>query len=110
LFNKDPQVIAEGTRYLRIEFLALNAYVILSICLSLLQALKKPHYAVWIGLYRQIAMPFVLFNILGNVLGLGLVGIWWGIVFTTWSGAVAGLVLARREIREMGQERDVPGR
>ena len=102
LFNQDPDVIAEGTSYLRIEFLALNAYVILNVCLSLLQGLKRPHYAVWIGLYRQIVMPILLFNLLGRVFGLGLDGIWWGIVFTTWSGAVAALLLARRELRRMG--------
>lgn len=102
LFNQDPDVIAEGTSYLRIEFLALNAYVILNVCLSLLQGLKRPHYAVWIGLYRQIVMPILLFNLLGRVFGLGLDGIWWGIVFTTWSGAVAALLFARRELRRMG--------
>jgi putative MATE family efflux protein len=99
LFNRDPDVIAEGTSYLRIEFLALNAYVILNVCLSLLQGLKRPHYAVWIGLYRQIAMPILIFHLLGRILGLGLTGIWWGIVFTTWSGAVAALLIARFELR-----------
>jgi len=103
LFNQDLGVIAEGTSYLRIEFLALNAYVILNVCLSLLQGLKKPHHAVWIGLYRQIAMPILIFNLLGRILGLGLPGIWWGIVFTTWSGAVAALMIARLELKRKGQ-------
>ena len=97
LFNKDPQVILEGTRYLRIDFLAFNAYIIINICLSLLQGLKKPHYAIWIGVYRQLAMPLLLFSFLGATLGLGLAGIWWGIVFTTWTGALGMLVLARLE-------------
>ncbi|NCA99283.1 MAG: MATE family efflux transporter [Clostridia bacterium] len=101
LFNQDPDVIAEGTSYLRIEFLALNAYVILNVCLSLLQGLKKPHYAVWIGLYRQIAMPILIFNLLGRILGLGLTGVWWGIVFTTWSGAVAAVLFARFELKRI---------
>ncbi len=103
LFNQDLGVIAEGTSYLRIEFLALNAYVILNVCLSLLQGLKKPHHAVWIGLYRQIAMPILIFNLLGRILGLGLPGIWWGIVFTTWSGAVAALMIARLELKRKGR-------
>jgi len=103
LFNQDPDVIAEGTSYLRVEFLALNAYVILNVCLSLLQGLKRPHYAVWIGLYRQIAMPILLFNLLGRTLGLGLPGIWWGIVFTTWSGAAAAVLFARFELKRKGR-------
>ena len=105
LFNHDPQVIAEGTGYLRIEFLAFNAYIIINICLSLLQGLKKPHYAVWIGVYRQLAMPLLMFYFLGQVLGLGLIGVWWGIVFTTWTGALGMLFLARFEFRKVVRER-----
>ncbi|HEY5467102.1 MAG TPA: MATE family efflux transporter, partial [Clostridia bacterium] len=97
LFNNDPQVVFEGTRYLRIEFLAFNAYIIMNVCLSLLQGLKKPNYAVWIGVYRQLAMPLILFTFLGTTLGLGLVGVWWGIVLTTWTGALGMLVLTKIE-------------
>lgn len=104
LFNNDPQVVFEGARYLRIEVVAFNAYIIINICLSLLQGLKKPIYAIWIGLYRQLAMPLLLFNFLGFTLGLGLVGIWWGIVITTWTGAAGMLLLAKRELGKMVRE------
>lgn len=89
LFNDDVNVIFEGARYLRIEFIAFNAYIVLNIGLSILQAIKKPQFAVWIGVSRQLILPFVLFTLLGDVLGLGLIGIWWGIVITVWLGAAA---------------------
>ncbi len=101
LFNDDPLVIAEGTRYLRIEFLAFNAYIIINVCLSVLQGLKKPRYAVWVGVYRQLAMPLILFNFLGITMGLGLVGVWWGIIVTTWTGALGMLLLTRYEYRRI---------
>ena len=104
LFNDDPQVVFEGTRYLRIEFLAFNAYIIMNVCLSLLQGLKKPNYAVWIGVYRQLAMPLLLFNFLGATLGMGLVGVWWGIVATTWTGAIGMLILTRWEYRKISKK------
>jgi len=88
LFNNDSNVIFEGSRYLRIEFLAFNAYIILNIGLSILQAIKKPQFAVWIGLLRQLILPIILFPILGTFFKLGLIGIWWGIVATTWIGAL----------------------
>ena len=97
LFNNDPDVILEGTHYLRIEFLAFNGYIIINICLSIMQGLKKPNYAIWIGIYRQLAMPLLLFNFLGVTLGLGLTGVWWGIVFTVWTGALGMLLLVRIE-------------
>ncbi len=100
-FNQDKKVIFEGARYLRIEFIAFNAYIILNIGLSILQAIKKPHYAIWIGLYRQIAMPLILFALFGTLFGWGLVGIWWGIVTTTWTGALACLLCVKYELKKL---------
>lgn len=99
IFNQDPQVIREGSRYLRIDFIAFNGYVIINVCLSLLQGLKKPHYAIWIGIYRQLAMPLLLFYLLGTVMKMGLPGVWWGIVITVWTGAAGMLIMAGREMR-----------
>ncbi len=100
-FNQDRQVIFEGARYLRIEFIAFNGYIILNIGLSVLQAIKKPHYAIWIGLYRQIAMPILLFTLFGEVFGWGLIGIWWGIVTTVWTGAFACILAASHELKKL---------
>jgi len=101
LFNNNPEVILEGTHYLRIEFLAFIGYIIINITLSVLQGLKKPNFAIWIGIYRQLAMPLLLFNFLGVTLGLGLTGVWWGIVFTVWTGAIGMLLLVRFEFRKI---------
>ncbi len=98
-FNKDPEVIRAGTVYLRIEFFAFPTYVILGILLSIMQGIKKPGFAVYIGLYRQIIMPIPLYYLLGNVLGLGVSGIWWGIVFLTWSSVVATYIYSRRQLK-----------
>jgi len=101
VFNKENEVVFEGARYLRIDFLAFNAYVILNVCLSILQAIKKPRYAILIGVYRQLLMPFALFTLLGSILGMGLVGIWIGIVLTTWSAAILTLFITRYELRKI---------
>ena len=73
---------------------------IINICISVLQGLKKLNFAIWIGIYRQLAMPLLIFNFLGVTLGLGLTGVWWGIVFTVWAGALAMLLLVRFEFRK----------
>ena len=106
LFNDDPAVIFEGTRYLRIDMTAFFGYVIINICLSTLQGLKKPHYAIWVGVYRQLVMPALLFWLLGDVLGLGLAGVWWGIVATVWTGALGMLWVARNEYRKLKIQSD----
>jgi Na+-driven multidrug efflux pump len=68
------------------------AYVLLYICVSAMQGIKRPAFALWIGLYRQIAGPFLVFHILTTVLGWGIMGIWWGIFAVTWSAAAIVVV------------------
>lgn len=95
LFSPSPKVIEAGAGYLAIEVLTLPSYVFLGSANSLLQGLKKPALIFWVGLYRQILMPLILFPLLSETLGWGLQGIWWGIFFVCWSGAAAMMGYAR---------------
>ena len=88
IFSHDPAVIATGVSYLNIAAFVFPAYVLLYVCVSAMQGIKKPVFALWIGLYRQIAAPWLTFHILAITLGWGIMGIWWGIFATTWSAAV----------------------
>lgn len=88
LFNPNPEVIKAGSTYLRIEVLTLPAYAIINIVIASMQGIKKPNIAVYIGFYRQVLMPLIVFNTLGKVLGLEVLGIWWGIVIINWSAAI----------------------
>jgi Na+-driven multidrug efflux pump len=102
-FTEDPSVIRMGATYLRIDALVFYAYVVLFAHVAALQGMKRPMVAVWIGLYRQIVAPFVLFWTLIRVFDAGLQGIWWGIFGVTWSAALFTLFYARRFIgRESG--------
>ncbi len=100
-FTQDAQVVAIGAHYLKIAAFISVAYAILSITVSALQGMKRPMYAVWIGLYRQIVAPFLLFSFLANILGFGLNGIWWGIFITTWSGALFTFFYGKRVLRRL---------
>jgi putative MATE family efflux protein len=107
LFSRDPQVIAIGQVYLRITALVLGAYVILYINNAALQGLQKPAFALWIGLFRQIAAPLVAFQLLAIRLGFGLTGIWWGVFLVTWGAAVLSLLYTRHTLRIMGRETEI---
>lgn len=96
LFTRDPGVLAAGVPYLRIAALISFAYVFLFITTSLLQAVRQPLYAIWIGLYRQLVAPVVLYPLLGGMMGL--MGLWIGVGVVTWSAAVFTLWWAHRKI------------
>ncbi len=95
IFNQDPQVIQEGATYLRIEGLAIYTYSMIGIASSVMQAIKKPYYALIIGVLRQLT-PILVFFVLGEVFALGTIGIWWGIVIVNYvATALAWYVVYR---------------
>jgi Na+-driven multidrug efflux pump len=81
-------VIRIGTDYLRVASITLCSYVILFQTVFMLQGLKKPIYGLWVGLYRQLLAPALVFWLLAFHLDWKLHGIWWGILLVTWSAAL----------------------
>jgi len=95
-FSDDPVVVGIGAPYLRIAAFIEFAYVILFVNTAALQGLKKPSFALWIGLYRQILAPFAVFWLAAQVFDLGLFGIWWGVLGINWTAALVAVWWARR--------------
>ncbi|MFT4313281.1 MAG: MATE family efflux transporter [Candidatus Woesearchaeota archaeon] len=96
IFTQDEQVINIGVNYLRIAAFLTWAYIILFQTVSLLQGLKRPMFALWIGVFRQIIAPILLFWFFVFVLDLGLDGVWWGIFLVTWIAAFITLFYGYR--------------
>jgi Na+-driven multidrug efflux pump len=103
IFTDDPLVMEAGKLYLRIDALVLYAYVVLFVHVSALQGMKKPLFAVIIGVYRQIAAPIAVFYLFAVAWGMGARGIWWGICVITWSAAVIAFFFARRKMNLIAQ-------
>lgn len=103
IFTADKEVIAIGRQYLIIAVLIFNAYVILNVSISALQGMKKPMFAIWIGIYRQLVMPPLVFWVLTDVAGYGLVSIWWGIAGITWSAAIISLLFTLKKLKSLSR-------
>lgn len=97
LFTRDEIVIGHGADYLLIAAMTLAAYPIIFVTVFAMQGIKKPGYGLWLGLYRQLVAPFIIFHVLAFILGWGLWGIWWGICIVTWSAALFSLVWGWRK-------------
>lgn len=104
LFTQDAAVISHGGNYLSIAAFTLAAYPILFVTVFTMQGLKRPTYGLWMGLYRQVAAPFIVFHTLAFTLGLGLWGVWWGIGIVTWSAAFFALWWGWRAVRLQGSQ------
>lgn len=101
LFSQNAEVIAVGVTYLRIDAFVFYGYSLLSLHTSTLQGLKKPAFAMGIGLYRQILAPLPVLYFFTKILGFGILGIWWGFFLITWSAAIMAVWFTRRKLKEL---------
>ncbi|QEN08311.1 MATE family efflux transporter [Oceanispirochaeta crateris] len=91
LFTETEAVIRMGYDYLLLQGFTFYSYIILFQSNALLQGLKKPAMIMWMGIYRQIAAPALVFSILCFILGMAERGVWVGLIFINWSAAIMTL-------------------
>jgi len=100
LFTDDPEVIAIGVTYLHVDAVLLPIYAMLFIINSLLQALQRPVFVLWISLYRQgFGVAFFVWLFL-TYWSWDLWSIWFGIAASVCSGLVLSVVLANHVARQ----------
>jgi putative MATE family efflux protein len=87
-FDSNPQVIARAMEYLYIEVFVFFGYVVLFMCVSTLQGIKKPNVILYVGLYRQIFGKVILFGVIVLWLTLPYVALWYGLFFIVYSSAL----------------------
>ena len=90
LFSSDPEVVRIGGDYLNVDGFILPVYILLFAMNSLLQALKRPIWTLWIGVFRQGLGIAAFVSLFVLVLGMDTWGVWFGIA----SSVIAGLGLA----------------
>ncbi|MDD2582187.1 MAG: MATE family efflux transporter, partial [Desulfuromonadaceae bacterium] len=103
-FTTDLSVIDAGAGFLAVEAFVMPAYVLLYINVSVMQGIRMPLFGLTVGLYRQIAGPAFVFHLLTTVMGLGLVGIWWGIFGVTWSAALVVVFYVSRTLAKLEKD------
>ena len=111
-FTDDPEVIAIGVSYLRIDGFILPIYMMLFAINSFLQALKRPIWTFWIGVYRQAFGVAFFVYVYVMLFGSGVIGVWLGIATAVVSGWLISLVvaevIARPTIGGLWRRREVP--
>ena len=95
LFSDDPEVIRIGTSYLRVDAFLFPIYMMLFSINSLLQALKKPIWTLWISIYRQGFGVAFFIGVFIAVLDFDVWGVWLGIATAVTSGWVLALIVAK---------------
>ena len=101
LFTPDPAVIAIGAEYLRIDAFTLYGYVLIFVPTSTLQGMKRPQFAIWLGLSRQVAAPYLLFTLFTKYLGYPIFSLWLAILAIVWTSAMVALWFTKRTLDQI---------
>ena len=101
VFTNDPDVIDIGVGYLHVDGVLLPAYMMLFAINSFLQALKRPIWTLWIGLYRQAFGVAAYAWVFVHFLGMGITGVWYGIAASVLTGLILSLCVADRVARPL---------
>lgn len=100
-FDNNPLVIENAMTYLYIEVFIFFGYVILFVCVSTLQGIKKPNVIFYVGLYRQIIAKVVIFGAIVWWLELSYVAMWYGLFFIIYSAAIFMGWHTKRELQKV---------
>lgn len=99
-FSDDPEVIRISALFLKVEAVILPIYVVLFSINSLLQALKKAAWTMWIGIYRQWVGIALFIWLFAYVIDGGLTGVRLGIAFGVGTGLLLSLWIGMRVAKE----------
>ena len=100
-FDSNAVVVDFGVSYLLIEIWIFYAYVVLFICVSTLQAIKKPKMLLYIGLYRQIFAKLIIAYVIVKYFELDFIYLWFGILFMIYSASIFIYFYTRRLLKEV---------
>lgn len=100
IFSDDPEVIRIGAQYLRVDGFILPVYLVLFAMNSLLQALQKPIWTLWIGIFRQAIGVLLFVWLFVSVFNMGTLGVWLGIAVAVTLGLVMSIVVSARVARD----------
>lgn len=100
IFSDDPEVIRIGAQYLRVDGFILPVYIVLFAMNSFLQALQKPIWTLWIGIFRQGIGVLLFIWLFVRVFDMGTLGVWLGIAIAVTLGLVMSVVVSALVARD----------
>lgn len=99
-FDSNETVVNFGLDYLLIEVWIFYAYIVLFICVSTLQGIKKPKMILYIALYRQIFAKVIVAYIIVKYFELNFGWLWIGIFIVINSAAIFAYFYTNRMLKK----------
>jgi Na+-driven multidrug efflux pump len=104
IFTSSKEVIDIWTLAVQIWVASSWSYLILFMYTSALQWMKKPNFALWIWLYRQIIAPWIIFYLVAVIFLFEIWAIWWSIFAINWIAAIIAYIYTFRTIKILNKD------
>ncbi len=101
IFTDDQAVIDSGVGYLSVAALITWAYGVLFVTDSVFRGLKRPLFPLFIGVLRQIILPFPALWFVTTVIAAGVTGVWWSIFVIVWIAAIIAMIYVRNVVNKV---------
>ncbi|MEA2048896.1 MAG: MATE family efflux transporter [Campylobacterota bacterium] len=100
LFDTDTQVVDIAYIYIIFESFIFFSFITLFISVSTLQGIKQPFMIPYIGFYRQIMMPLILFHLVVNIFHLPIVYLWVSMFMIITSAAIFAKIYTKKQLEQ----------
>jgi Na+-driven multidrug efflux pump len=87
-FDNDVDVIAFGSDYITVMMLLFFGYVTHFVCVATLQGMKRPIMIFYVGAFRQLLAPSIVYFFIVYVWHLAFIWMWIGLGLIVYSSAL----------------------
>ncbi|WP_333803247.1 MATE family efflux transporter [Sulfurospirillum sp.] len=100
-FDPSSEVISYGTTYIYVMLFLFCGYVTHFSCVATLQGIKKPAMIFYVGFFRQILAPSVVYTLIVSYFELSFMWMWIGLGCIVYSSALALLYYTYLKLKSL---------
>lgn len=100
-FDANVDVIAYGTTYIDVMLFLFCGYVTHFACVATLQGIKKPTMIFYVGFFRQILAPSIVYTLIVSYFELSFIWMWVGLGCIVYSSALALLYYTYLKVKAL---------
>lgn len=100
-FDPNLEVITYGTTYIYVMLFLFCGYVTHFACVATLQGIKKPPMIFYVGFFRQILAPSIVYTVIVSYCELSFIWMWIGLGGIVYSSAIALLYYTYLKVKAL---------
>jgi len=88
IFSSEKLIINYAYEYVIIASFSAFSYIVIFICVATLQAIKKPKVIAYIGVYRQLIAPIIVYSLAVHYFEMPIIFLWASLFIITSSAGI----------------------